>query len=580
MNGITKYWQLLLSLAVALMVFAFWRWAYPFALTYHEQFQLFLLDGDYLLSRLAQPGGLARYVGEFAVQFYNNVTVGAAILALLYMAVQRMTWALCRRVNANAGNACYMFSFLPLAALWLLMGDENVMMSFVMAYVGQLALLLLAPQRQPARTWFFIVIVVLGWWLLGPVILMAVVFAATMAAKEGKPLLTVVAHTALLVVIALTCILLSRQVVNYPLAQLFYGIDYYRLPAIFPYMALVLEGVTVLLPFMVAALPEKRGRAACYVNIVTGAVVAVAFVLLMPVFFDARKYDLIEYDYLVRQQRWDEVIAKSERKMPALPMSVSSTNLALGMNGQIGDRLFEFYQNGSEGLLPRFERNHFTALAASEIYYRLGLTNTAQRFAFEAQEAIPNYNKSARVMKRLVETNVINGQLAVARKYLALLSKTVFYSKWAARMTNLINNKREIDRHPEYGYMRRCHLDKDFLYSEAEGDKIMGLLFMKNKDNSLAMQYMAVCPLLQRDVKKLMQYLPYIENHTAYNPKAVQEGVAMACMQMHQQPPQGFIDQTTEQNFRSFAQTYAQKGRKAPELEMYSNTFWYYMMVR
>ena len=85
-----------LTILFGLVVFFFWRIRYPFALTYQEQFQLFLFDGDYFTERIAEPGGLARYVGEFLVQFYNSPALGAFILAVLFMLVQRLTWRLMR----------------------------------------------------------------------------------------------------------------------------------------------------------------------------------------------------------------------------------------------------------------------------------------------------------------------------------------------------------------------------------------------------------------------------------------------------------------------------------------------------
>ena len=83
-----------MTLVFGIAVFLFWRFRYPFALTYQEQLQLFLFDSDYFWGRVAEPGGFARYVAEFLVQFYNGVTIGAAIIALLYMLVQRLTWRL------------------------------------------------------------------------------------------------------------------------------------------------------------------------------------------------------------------------------------------------------------------------------------------------------------------------------------------------------------------------------------------------------------------------------------------------------------------------------------------------------
>ena len=71
---LSKYWKACLSLAFGVAVFLFWRYGYYYALSYQEQFQLFLFDSGYFMERLAQPGGLARYLGEFVVQFYNSST--------------------------------------------------------------------------------------------------------------------------------------------------------------------------------------------------------------------------------------------------------------------------------------------------------------------------------------------------------------------------------------------------------------------------------------------------------------------------------------------------------------------------
>ena len=577
-NKVTRYWKPLLSLVFGIAAFTFWRWDYPFALTYHEQFQLFLFDSDYLVSHLTQPGGWACYIGEFLVQFYNNVTAGAAILASIFVAMQALTWLLAKKQNRDLSDAYYLLSFLPPVILWIAMGDENVMAAFMVAILLQQALLLLLPNSTVWRILFCFIGIPLCYWLLGPAVLILAVYAGMVPLPDNTSKWKQAGLCVGTILYTVGCIAASALVANYPLAQLFYGIYYYRLPDIFPYLTLLIGLATALLPFVLKRLPSVQGKKAVYSNAGTSIVLFLSFLLSKPLMYDDKKYDLIEYDYLARQEKWDEIIMKSEQKSPDLPMSVSMTNLALGMTNQLGDRLFEFFQNGGEGLVPHFERNHFTALTSSEIFYHLGLTNTAMRFAFEAQEAIPNYNKSVRCMKRLAETNMINGQYAVARKYLRLLQKTLCYSKWADYMMTLINNPQQIDQHPEYGYMRSCHLDQDFLYSDSEVDKMLGQLFLKNKKNALAMQYMAVYPLLERDLDKLMLYLPYVENYEVYNPKAIQEGVAMACMTKHQQPPQGFIDQMTQQNFQNFAQTYAQQGKNVANMQAFRNTFWYYMM--
>ena len=64
---LSSHAPLLLTLFLGLVVFLFWAFRYPFALTYQEQLQLFLFDGDYFCSRMAEPGGFARYMAEFLV---------------------------------------------------------------------------------------------------------------------------------------------------------------------------------------------------------------------------------------------------------------------------------------------------------------------------------------------------------------------------------------------------------------------------------------------------------------------------------------------------------------------------------
>ena len=81
----SKYWKIGATVIFGLVVYCFWRYRYPFALTYQEQFQLFLFDNDYFIERIGEPGGLARYIGEFLTQFYNSPTLGAAILAVALM---------------------------------------------------------------------------------------------------------------------------------------------------------------------------------------------------------------------------------------------------------------------------------------------------------------------------------------------------------------------------------------------------------------------------------------------------------------------------------------------------------------
>ena len=576
---LSKYGGLLLTLVFGIAVFLFWRFRYPFALTYQEQLQLFLFDGNYFCERLSEPGGFARYIAEFLVQFYNGVTFGALILAVLFMLIQRLTWRLMTTVNyqlSTINYQLYPLSFLPALMLWYAMGDESVMLTYVvaliLAMVAALGLAKLVELVQLekldilAKLGILLVLIPLLYWLIGPIVLLvaALILPLTVA---------VVA-----VIYALALILLSAHYLPFPMSRVVLGISYYRIPEVLPYVLMAIPVVIILLVWLCRKFHTVLEKQKKWLSGVLLVVVAAAAVLIIPRGYDAKKYELIEYDYLVRINNWNGIIAKAEKQMPDLPMSVSATNLALGMTNQLGERAFDFYQRGSEGLLPKFERNFATAQLTGEIYYHLGLINTAQRFAFEAMEAIPNYNKSARVVKRLAETNLINGQYKVAEKYLKMLEKTVFYRPWAKRTMTMLGDEKQINSHPLYGTLRQYRLQEDFLFSEQELDKICGQLFVHHPQNQMATQYLLLMPLLDRDIPRFMSYVPVVQEKTQYNPRSCQEALAFAFMQQRQQPPRGLISDMILQKMNDFSRTYS-NDKQSPELARFRNTVWYYLTV-
>ena len=559
-KSLSRYWKVGLTVLFGLAVFLFWQYRYPFVLAYQEQLQLFLFDDDYFCERMSEPGGLARYIAEFMVQFYNLVTIGAAVIALLFVLVQRLMW----RLMSSKTDGSYLLSFLPVVLLWYAMGDESVMLTYVIALIMALSVAL-AWSRWFADgvLWkkFIVALVIIPmlYWLIGPMVLLV--------ALMMMPWLVSVSA----VVYALGLMLLSAHFLPFPMMRVMLGISYYRIPVTLPYMLMVIPVVAAFITWS-SRMDWLRWK---YMGPLSVGVLVLGL-LFVPRGYDARKYGLIEYDYLVRVGDWNAIIQKAERQMPDLPMSVSATNLALGMTNQLGDRAFDFYQRGTGGLLPRFERNFATAQLTGEIYFHLGLVNTAQRFAFEAMEAIPNYNKSARVVKRLAETNLINGQYEVARKYLQMLEKTVFYRLWAQRTMAMLRDEKAINGHPLYGMLRQYRLQDDFLFSERELDKICGQLFIHNQQNMMAAQYLLMMPLLDGDVARFMNYAQYVQGKIAYNPRHCQEAIAFAFFQQRQQPPQGLVNQLMLQQMNEFARVYG-SDKNSPALAQFKNTVWYYL---
>ena len=575
-----KRWIMRSLLAVA--VFVFWTWAYAPALAWQEQFQLFLFDSDYLTGRLAVPGGVAAYLAEFLTQFYNHPWMGAAVLAVLHVLLQLLTEQLMRRENGGKplSGILWGLSFLPSLALWFVLGDESLMPAFTVSLLCVLMAMAFYPSGRKNQLAYALCAVPVVYWVAGPLVWMLAVYVLIIGWRDSASRRRGLCLGVAMLMFGFVCVWLSALFEPYPLRCLLGSIFYYRFPEVVPLSVVALPALCLLVVGATSPLERVAARAKNPRWVAGGVLVVLlaASLFWIPQGYDKQKYELVEYDYLVRTGQWEKIVRKAEQHQPSLPMSVCAVNLALGMTNQLGDRAFEFFQHGAEGLLPKFVRDFNSTQLTGEAYFQLGLVNTAQRYAFEAMEAIPNYYKSGRAVKRLAETNLINGQYRVAEKYLRMLEKTVFYRRWAQSRREMLADTTLIDRHPVYGRLRRLRLTDDFLFSEAELDKICGQLLMHDKENRLAMQYLVLYPLLERDLDKFMNYAAYANSLSGYNPTICQEGIAFACMAGNRGIPRGAVSAPVMNRFTHFGRAYAQGGKNAPGLEAFRNTVWYYLI--
>ena len=592
MKPITKLWKLGLSILFGVAVAVFWALPYMSALCYQEQYQMFLWDGDYFWERMMLPGGLADYVSEFLVQFYYVPVIGAIIVALLMVGIQRTVWALMQQCGAKKPFPAYLLSFVPSILLWMSMGDANVMLSFVVALLGALlmAWAYLHLHNRIVIVVFQLVSTALVYWLLGPVVFVYVAFLMASIIRRGvekHQTLSAVAYAACILLLTIAWLLLTTHTLQYPVFRLLMGLNYYRYPSIMPVMLFVVMACSVLVPLMgmmrtthTAWLRWQQQR---WLMALSYLVVIALSVWGIRASFDKITYDLIDYDFLVRTEQWHKIIDKAERQQPATPLEVSCVNLALSQTDQLADRLFEFYQNGGEGLFPTFTRDMTSPVSTSEVFYRLGMINDAERYMFEAQEAIPNFRKSARLTRRIAECELINGNYQVAAKLLRRLEKTLFYRHWAEQAMALLGNEKAINRHPVYGQLRKYREKRhDFLFSDKEMDQMLGFLFVNDKKNKMAYEYLMCYELLQRDMAKFMEYYP-LGRFVGYDhiPRSFQEILVGNWMKTHsdlRSLPYS-VDPQIVNNTVEFVQLYMANPQD-PQLNMepYASNAWHYMM--
>jgi hypothetical protein len=195
--------------------------------------------------------------------------------------------------------------------------------------------------------------------------------------------------------------------------------------------------------------------------------------------------------------------------------------------------MFDFYQSGDDALFMPMVRDLTSNLPTAEAFYRLGMINSAQRYAFDLQESILNGKMSGRLTKRIAECCIINGKYQIAEKYINLLKKSLFYSGWAKDAETYLYKESKINSHPVWGKLRSYRYKNDFLYNYNEMDKMLGLLFVNNPKNKMALEYFMGEMLLKGNVQGFVHYMPWVQKYGGYTMMPLGYQDAMRCIQNH-----------------------------------------------
>ena len=457
-------------------VLLFFGLAYPHHLHYQEQYQLFLFDNNYVWEIVEHPGGIADLLGRFCTQFFLFAWAGSLIIALLLSAIQLLTLRLLTshlspltsHPSPLTSHLFYGLTFVPSFLLWLFLLDENALLGGVWAVL--FTLLVAWGIFKLTRGWMRYILLIAAipilYFLVGPV-----------------------------------CFPI-------PVDSLWHGIHYYRYPTAFPWL-LWGAALSVFVFWGMVYLIHRRQQHFSHLSLLTSSLsfalvaVGMGFLVFKNANFKAEK--VMQYDFMARHQQWNRILQTVNEEKPNNQIGVTVQNLALAMNGMLLDHMFNYNQNGIAGLLPDVQTDATSPLPTAEAFYQLGMINVAQRTVFEAQEAILDFQKSARCYKRLAETNLINGNYEVARKYLSALQKTLFYRGWANETMLLLGDEEAIARHPEYGRLRQWAYKEDYYFSDHVTPEMLESLYFSNPDNRMAYQYLLAYYILTGDRERFMK---------------------------------------------------------------------------
>ena len=443
----------LISSLFCVAVILFFGMAYPHHLHYQEQFQLFLFDSNYVWDIVKQPGGVADLLGRFCTQFFLYAWVGAVIIGILLSAIQLLV------SRFVGGGWFYGLSYVPSFLLWLFLLDEHALLGGVWA----------------------VLLTFLAVWGL---------------CKLPKGLVRYIG------------IIVALPILYWMVGTYWNGSHYYRYPKVFPTLLYVAWLLALAIPLLVYVcrkwLKDSKGLVIPLCSFALVAVVMGA-VVWKNANFKAEK--VMQYDFMASHQQWNRIIETANKEKPNNQIGVTVQNLALAMRGVLLDQMQNYNQNGIAGLLPDVQSDATSPMPTAEAFYQLGMINVAQRTVFEAQEAILDFQKSGRCYKRLAQTNLINGNYEVARKYLMALQKTLFYSDWANETLPLLDDEDTIAKHPEYGRLRKWAYKDNFFFSDHVTPEMLESLYSGCTDNSMAYQYLMAYYMLTGDRERYNNFI-------------------------------------------------------------------------
>lgn len=582
-----KYKLVAFWLIVFGALFAFLQMCFEYHFYYIEQSQLFLFSEAYIRNKLLLPGGFSMLVAEFLVQFFIRPYVGALVTAVLLTGVGVCTAGIVKRIAPVSG--LFILYVLPMLALLFMHFDFNYRVQGTVCYLMMMALLCgyMRIRNDLFRLVAGCVLVPVLFWLAGSI---TVLFAGMVCLFEG---LRKTPKWYISLIGVAEVLLLGVGTVYFSLMGEYrwvFGPDLYYHYTLHPKEIIYYSWICLPLVFLIAFFVRNKNSLSgkkLFAGISCIAQLAMIAAVLwwgMPKYSDAKTLKLKKLDYFARTEQWDKTIEECKGKLTNF-LYMCHLNMALANKGELSDKMFNFDQRGLQGLLVQWNKSENISCMLSDIYFTMGATASSQEMAFEGYVSAME-DGNPRMLKRLVQTNLIYGTYPVAEKYISILEKTYAYRDWAQSQRKYLYNDEVVESDPILGTRRRMLPDRNSLamIKGLAGD--LALFLEKGPANSAALQYLGAMYLLAKDLEgfKALVEKYYGTEFLPVLPVHFQEAVIV----MSEKEPDYWkrfnVSETIVARFTDYKkQVLANRNNSAIAgllNRSYGNTYWFYFMFK
>ena len=581
----TNYRISLFRLIIYGLLFAFLQTHARFYFYYMEQNQQFQYTWYYLKTHLTEPaGGFSSVISGFLNSFFLLPCAGAAITAALLACAGWLTHRFVRRIAPQTEllPAC----LLPVIALMLIHLNANYLPYGTVAFILMLMALNMSLSIKAFRSLsgkafrlrliFHLLTTVVLFYIAGPVSMLYAVIVMICELRNGSirrryPVL-------LVLIVAFLSGVAGVYLEVYTDWRFAFLPDRYFHNKWLPGTLLYLSWFSLLLPVVLACLIRKMKTAYVLIQVVLVAGCC---------WWGIQRYGLreqstiMEFDYYCRTEQWNKITERGKGSLNDY-LSICYVNMALAQQGELGNKAFMYDQAGVEGLICRWDKSASASLLLSEIYFTMNNIALSQKMAFESFVITDN----PRMLKRLVQTNLIYGAYPVAEKYISRLEQMRGYREWAKAHRRFLYNEPAIEQDEVLGSKRKSLVKVNYL-SKIEGlDMDLQQSAVHNPADRTSIEYAGVLYLLAKDMERFRQLIEsyYQTDILPHLPVSFQEAILILSLKEPDYWKQYDIPEATVQRFSEFikagtAQTNNPKSQTSIK-SIYGHTYWYYYLFK
>jgi len=525
---IEKFYPVLFWLIILVGLTIYLLKTVAFHFYYTEQSHLFIFDETYFASMIKEIGGLSNLLANFFLQFAPSFIFDAFIFAVLLTVIGILTATALQKITPQAH--LLPFCLLPVLAFGILLTDSNWNYAGLTAFILMLIAINIGflIHKDYYRLIYTLIASILLFWWGGSI---AALFVACMFLKEllfnTKKSWLWLLPIILFIIVAASSVYWSISVSMkdtfspdafiYNAATKTSGVWYAWLSIFFLF----------LLAFLITRI--KPGNIFRISSFVVQLVIVGVLVFYGEKHFMHRDAALYEQlDGFVRTEQWDKVINCYTQDGHENLLCNAYLNLALLKRGELADKLFNYPQHGIKSVYPEWDKTNISSTMLSEIYFTTGHIALAQRMAFETNENAEGI-ANPRMLKRLIQTNLIYGAWTVADKYISMLEKSLYYNNWAHTQRKFIKNPSAIDKDALLGPLRRCIVKEDFQSEQKGLDFDLKQIIRQNPQHKATIDMLGALYLLSKDRLAFLDMLKEFYKTTALPiiPKSYAEAIIL-----------------------------------------------------